>query len=399
MVNMGVRPLRIVCVAFILCASIGMAAARELGPPIPAAERTELYLPLLKGKRIAVVANHTSLIGKRHLVDSLLSLGIKIQRIFCPEHGFRGLADAGETVNNYKDFRTGLDVISLYGSHKKPDISLLRDVDVVVFDLQDVGVRFYTYLSTMHYVMESCAENSVPMIVLDRPNPNGHYVDGPVLDSSLRSFVGLHPIPIVHGMTLGELARMINGEGWLKNHVKCPLTVIPCGSYSHQSRYTLPVKPSPNLPNMRSVYLYPSTGLFEGTAFSVGRGTPWPFQVLGNPLFPNRGFWFVPIPVIGASKNPPFRNQRCYGIDLRSIPDSESLVRADRINLDWLIEAYRQYPKKDSFFNNFFDLLAGSRLLQQQIKQGLSAGDIRETWKPELATFVEQRKKYLLYSE
>lgn len=396
---MGVKPFRLVCVAFFLCVSIGMAAAQEEATPIPAAERTELYLPLLKGKRIAVVANHTSLIGRIHLVDSLLALGVKIERIFCPEHGFRGMDDAGEPVASYKDFRTGLDVISLYGRRKKPDASMLRDVDVVVFDLQDVGVRFYTYLSTMHYVMESCAENNIPMIVLDRPNPNGHYVDGPVLDSSLRSFVGLHPIPIVHGMTLGELARMINGEGWLKNHEQCRLTVIPCGNYTHHSIYTLPVKPSPNLPNMRSVYLYPSTGLFEGTVFSVGRGTPWPFQVLGNPLFPNRGFSFVPVSVIGASKNPPFRNQRCYGIDLRSIPDSESLVRADRINLDWIIEAYRQYPRKDSFFNSYFDLLAGNRMLQKQIKQGLSAGDIRETWKPELAKFVERRKKYLLYPE
>ncbi len=367
--------------------------------PIPAAERTELYLPLLKGKRIAIVANHTSLIKGRHLVDSLLSLGIKIVKIYCPEHGFRGQADAGERVNSYKDFRTGLDVVSLYGSKKKPDAESLRGIDLVIFDLQDVGVRFYTYLSTMHYVMEACAENKTPVMVLDRPNPNGSYVDGPILDSTLRSFVGIHPIPIVHGMTLGELAQMINGEGWLKNKVKCLLTVIPCGSYTRKSLYTLPVKPSPNLPNMRSVYLYPSTGMFEGTALSVGRGTPWPFQVVGHPRYPNAGFWFVPVPVIGASKEPPYKNTRCYGIDLRTIPDSVSLVRMNHINLDYLIAAYNKFPNKDSFFNSFFDLLAGNRLLQKQIRQGMSAGDIRATWQPNLKTFVERRKQYLIYGE
>ncbi|SDC30346.1 exo-beta-N-acetylmuramidase NamZ family protein [Williamwhitmania taraxaci] len=367
--------------------------------PIPAAERTDLYLPLLKGKRIAIVANHTSLIKGRHLVDSLLSLGIKIVKIYCPEHGFRGQADAGERVNSYKDFRTGLDVVSLYGSKKKPDAESLRGIDLVIFDLQDVGVRFYTYLSTMHYVMEACAENKTPVMVLDRPNPNGSYVDGPILDSTLRSFVGIHPIPIVHGMTLGELAQMINGEGWLKNKVKCLLTVIPCGSYTRKSLYTLPVKPSPNLPNMRSVYLYPSTGMFEGTALSVGRGTPWPFQVLGHPRYPNAGFWFVPVPVIGASKEPPYKNTRCYGIDLRTIPDSVSLVRMNHINLDYLIAAYNKFPNKDSFFNSFFDLLAGNRLLQKQIRQGMSAGDIRATWQPDLKTFVERRKQYLIYGE
>ena len=376
-------------------AGIGQVAVR----PIPAADRTELYLPLLKGKRIAIVANHTTLIKGKHLVDSLLTRKIKIVKIFCPEHGFRGQADAGEKVNSYKDFKTGLDVMSLYGSKKKPTAELLHDVDIVVFDLQDVGVRFYTYLSTMHYVMEACAENNTPVIVLDRPNPNGSYVDGPVLDSTLRSFVGIHPIPIVHGMTLGELAKMINGEGWLKNGVKCSLTVIPCGSYTRKSLYILPVKPSPNLPNMRSVYLYPSTGMFEGTALSVGRGTPWPFQVLGHPNYPNSGFWFVPVPVIGASKDPPFKNTRCYGIDLRTIPDSASLVRTDRINLDYLISAYNKFPNKDSFFNSFFNLLAGNRLLQKQIRQGMSAGDIRATWQPDIKAFLERRRPYLIYGE
>ena len=367
--------------------------------PIPAADRTELYLPLFIGKRIAIVANHTTLIKGRHLVDSLLARGVNIVKIYCPEHGFRGQADAGEKVKSYKDFRTGLDVVSLYGSKKKPDAESLRGIDLVVFDLQDVGVRFYTYLSTMHYVMEACAENNTPIMVLDRPNPNGRYVDGPVLDSSLRSFVGIHPIPIVHGMTLGELAQMINGEGWLKNRVKCTLTVIPCGSYTRKSFYVLPVKPSPNLPNMRSVYLYPSTGMFEGTCLSVGRGTPWPFQVLGHPKYPSSGFWFVPVPVIGASKDPPFKNTRCYGIDLRTIPDSASLVRMDRINLDYLIAAYNKFPNKDSFFNSFFDLLVGNRLLQKQIRQGMSAGDIRASWQPELKAFTEERRKYLIYGE
>ncbi len=375
--------------------AVGQVAVR----PIPAADRTELYLPLLKGKRIAVVANHTTLIKGKHLVDSLLACKVKIVKIFCPEHGFRGQADAGEKVNSYKDFRTGLDVMSLYGSKKKPSAELLRDVDIVVFDLQDVGVRFYTYLSTMHYVMEACAENNTPVMVLDRPNPNGRYVDGPILDSTLRSFVGIHPIPTVHGMTLGELAQMINGEGWLKNKVKCKLTVIPCGSYTRMSLYVLPVKPSPNLPNMRSIYLYPSTGMFEGTALSVGRGTPWPFQVLGHPKYPNSGFWFVPVPVIGASKDPPFKNTRCYGIDLRTIPDSASLVRMDRINLDYLIAAYSKFPNKDSFFNSFFNLLAGNRMLQKQIRQGMSAGDIRATWQSDIKVFLEKRRPYLIYGE
>ena len=367
--------------------------------PVPAADRTEIYLPLLKGKRIAIVANHTTLIKGKHLVDSLLTRKVKIVKIFCPEHGFRGQADAGEKVNSYKDFKTGLDVMSLYGSKKKPTAELLRDVDIVVFDLQDVGVRFYTYLSTMHYVMEACAENNTPVMVLDRPNPNGSYVDGPILDSTLRSFVGIHPIPIVHGMTLGELAKMINGEGWLKNRVKCSLTVIPCSNYTRKSLYVLPVKPSPNLPNMRSVYLYPSTGMFEGTSLSVGRGTPWPFQVIGHPKYPNSGFWFVPVPVIGASKEPPFKNTRCYGIDLRTIPESASLVRTDRINLDYLISTYNKFPNKDSFFNSFFNLLAGNRMLQKQIRQGMSAGDIRATWQPDLKAFLERRRPYLIYGE
>jgi uncharacterized protein YbbC (DUF1343 family) len=365
---------------------------------LPGARQLEEYLPLLKEKRVAVVANHTTLVGTKHLVDTLISLGININKIFCPEHGFRGDVEAGAHIGNYVDRQTGLPVVSLYGRNKKPKADDLQDVDIVIFDLQDVGVRFYTYISTMHYVMEACAENGKPVVILDRPNPNGFYVDGPVLDTNYRSFVGMHPVPLVHGMTIGEYARMINGEGWLKNHIKCELIVIPCKGYTHSMTMALPVKPSPNLPNHLSVLLYPSLGLFEGTVVSVGRGTDYPFQVFGYPDFPNKDFKYIPVEKRGASLNPPYKGKPVYGIDLRDYNVNYFLDHR-MIILDWLIYSYNSYPEKDKFFNNFFKLLAGSEQLRSQIEQGLSAAEIRKSWQPGLEKFKQIRKRYLLYPD
>lgn len=351
-------------------------------------ESTLQYLPLLKNKRVALVVNPTSQVKQTHLLDTLLSLKIKVVKIFAPEHGFRGMADAGTHINNGIDAKSGLPIVSLYGKNYKPKRSDLERVDVVLFDIQDVGVRFYTYLSTLNYVMEACAENKIPLIVLDRPNPNGMYVDGPVLDLAKRSFVGIHPIPLVHGMTLGELALMINNEGWLKNKEKCTLTVIPCLQYAHSVNYTLPIKPSPNLPDSVAIRLYPSLGLFEGTVVSVGRGTDFPFKVFGYPGFRAGNIEFIPRSVTGAG-NPPYKHEHCQAIDLSH--DTSSFT------LKFLIEAYTYYPKKDSFFNSFFDNLAGNTVLRKQIEDGLSEDSIRRTWQPELDAFREKRKKYLLY--
>jgi len=365
---------------------------------LPGARLTSSYLPLIQGKRVALVANHTTLVGKKHLVDTLLSVGVSIKKIFSPEHGFRGDIEAGELIGNYTDRVTGLPVISLYGGSKKPKPADLSDVDVVIFDLQDVGVRFYTYISTMHYVMEACAENGKPLIVLDRPNPNGFYVDGPVLDTAYRSFVGMHPVPLVHGMTIGEFAQMINGEGWLKGKIRCNLTVIPCKGYTHNMTTALPVRPSPNLPNHLSVLLYPSLGLFEGTVVSVGRGTDYPFQVFGYPNFPDKGFRYIPVEKRGASVNPPYKGKPVYGIDLRDYSVSYFLDRREII-LDWLIYSYSNYSEKEKFFNNFFNLLAGTSVLRQQIENGLTPSEIRATWQPALEQFKLLRKKYLLYPD
>jgi uncharacterized protein YbbC (DUF1343 family) len=365
---------------------------------LPGARLMSNHLPLIQGKRVAVVANHTTLVGSKHLVDTLLSAGITIKKIFSPEHGFRGDIEAGELIGNYIDKVTGLPVISLYGGSKKPNPNDLSDIDVVIFDLQDVGVRFYTYISTMHYVMEACAENDKPLIILDRPNPNGFYVDGPVLDTAYRSFVGMHPVPLVHGMTIGEFAQMINGEGWLKGKVKCKLTVIPCKGYTHSMTTALPVRPSPNLPNHLSILLYPSLGLFEGTVVSVGRGTDYPFQVFGYPNFPDKGFRYIPVEKRGASINPPYKGKPVYGIDLRDYSVNYFLDRREII-LDWLIYSYRNYPEKEKFFNNFFNLLAGTSELRQQIESGLSPSEIRATWQPALEQYKQIRKKYLLYPD
>ncbi|HRS45071.1 MAG TPA: DUF1343 domain-containing protein, partial [Tenuifilum sp.] len=359
------------------------ARAQEI---LPGARLMSNYLPLVQGKRVAVVANHTTLVSSKHLVDTLLSAGVAVKKIFSPEHGFRGDIEAGELIGNYTDKVTGLPVISLYGGSKKPKPADLSDVDVLIFDLQDVGVRFYTYISTMHYVMEACAENNKPLIILDRPNPNGFYVDGPVLDTAYRSFVGMHPVPLVHGMTIGEFAQMINGEGWLKGKIQCNLTVIPCKGYTHSMTTALPVRPSPNLPNHLSILLYPSLGLFEGTVVSVGRGTDYPFQVFGFPNFPDKGFRYIPVEKRGASLNPPYKGKPVYGIDLRDYSVNYFLDRREII-LDWLIYSYNNYPEKDKFFNNFFNLLAGTSLLRQQIESGLTPSEIRATWQPALEQF------------
>ncbi|HOK86926.1 MAG TPA: DUF1343 domain-containing protein, partial [Tenuifilum sp.] len=359
------------------------ARAQEI---LPGARLMSNYLPLVQGKRVAVVANHTTLVSSKHLVDTLLSAGVAVKKIFSPEHGFRGDIEAGELIGNYTDKVTGLPVISLYGGSKKPKPADLSDVDVLIFDLQDVGVRFYTYISTMHYVMEACAENNKPLIILDRPNPNGFYVDGPVLDTAYRSFVGMHPVPLVHGMTIGEFAQMINGEGWLKGKIQCNLTVIPCKGYNHSMTTALPVRPSPNLPNHLSILLYPSLGLFEGTVVSVGRGTDYPFQVFGFPNFPDKGFRYIPVEKRGASLNPPYKGKPVYGIDLRDYSVNYFLDRREII-LDWLIYSYNNYPEKDKFFNNFFNLLAGTSVLRQQIENGLTPSEIRATWQPALEQF------------
>jgi len=370
--------------------------AQAQAPVVTGAERTAEYLPLLRNKRVALLVNQTAIIGQTHLVDSLLHLGVRIQKIFSPEHGFRGNADAGEKIGNSVDERTGLPIVSLYGKHRKADAADLRDVDVLVFDIQDVGARFYTYISSLQELMESAAENNKPLIVLDRPNPNGHYVDGPILDTAFRSFVGMQPIPLVHGMTVGEYARLLNGERWLKGGVRCKLTVIPCLRYTHQTFYHLPVKPSPNLPNMASIYLYPSLCLFEGTALSLGRGTDKPFQVFGSPLFPKDLYSFTPRSMPGA-KNPVLKDQVCYGYDLSGPAASVLRQTGYQLQLKWLIQAYKMYPQKDKFFTAFFNKLAGNRQLMQQIKDGKSESEIRQSWEPGLSRFKQLRKQYLLY--
>ena len=350
------------------------------------------YLPLISSKKIALVVNQTSMVNHTHLVDTLLARNIHISTIFAPEHGFRGDADAGEHVTNGKDGKTGLPIISLYGKNKKPTAAQLKDVDMVIFDIQDVGVRFYTYISTMHYVMEACAENHIPLLILDRPNPNGHYIDGPVLEKGFTSFVGIHPIPVVHGLTVGELAQMINGEGWLKNQQKCDLTIIPVLSWQHKDAYALPVKPSPNLPNEVAIALYPSLCFFEPTVISIGRGTHFPFQVVGSPKGQGT-FTFTPISIPGMSKHPKHENTLCYGLDLRQSQ------RQTALDLSYLISLYKEAPQKDTFFSDpaFFNLLAGNKTLQSQIKSGMSFQDIRQSWQNDLSHYQGLRQNYLLY--
>ena len=386
----------------LLCLSFLLACSHSRGQEgiRTGAERTELYLPMLQGKRLGVVANQTSVIGRIHLVDSLISIGgekAMIRKVFCPEHGFRGEAEAGGIIVDGVDTRTGLPVVSLYGKNRKPPAEVLEDLDVIVFDIQDVGARFYTYISTLFYVMQACAEHGKQLILLDRPNPNGFYVDGPMLDTSHRSFVGLHEVPVVYGMTIGEYGQMINGEGWLGNGLVCDMEVITCLHYDHSMLYVLPVSPSPNLPNMNSIYLYPSTCFFEGTVLSEGRGTASPFEVFGHPALENVTFSFVPESIPGKSENPKWKGETCLGMDLRYLRDSKERDR--QINLGWLMFAYENFPDKDGFFTAYFDKLAGSAKLRQQIMLGLSAEEIRSSWSEDLAAFKKIRKKYLLYPD
>lgn len=366
-------------------------------PIIVGANRTSTYLPILKGKRVAVVANQTSVVfksaGNTHLVDSLLSLDVDIKKVFSPEHGFRGTADAGELVKDGKDTKTGLSIYSLHGKHKKPTEAQLKDVDIMVFDIQDVGVRFYTYISTLHYIMEACAEQNIPVLILDRPNPNGNYIDGPVLEKKHSSFLGMHPIPLVHGMTIGEYAKMINGEAWLTNGVACDVTIIEMQNYDHNRTYSLALRPSPNLPNDQSIELYPSLGLFEGTNINAGRGTEFQFQRYGAPFLDKNHYTFkyTPVPNFG-SKNPKHKNEVCYGVDL-------SKVKAERhFTLKYIMDAYHNATDKTKVFNTAnFTTHAGTATLQKQIEAGLTEAEIKATWKDDLDAYKNVRRQYLLY--
>ena len=388
------------------------------------AERVNVYLPLIKGKKIGVFANQTSMVGNTHLVDTLRSLGIDIKVIFGPEHGFRGTADAGEKVGNYIDEKTGIPVISLYGNKRRPSAEDVKDVDVLLFDIQDVGVRFYTFISSLEEFMEAAFELKKPLLLLDRPNPNGHYVDGPVLDKKYKSFVGMQPVPIVYGMTIAEYAMMLTGENLLsekanayanyfktvqQHHPDTPFhfQIIKCQNYTHKSKYVLPIKPSPNLPNIQSIYLYPSTCFFEGTVLSEGRGTDKQFQVFGHPSLPKDLYSFTPMPNEGA-KQPKLKGQVCYGWDLSGSTSEVLNLVDDKVQIKWLLEAYKLFPQKDSFFilpksgnmeQSFFTKLAGNNELWQQIRSGKTEDDIRKTWEPKLGEFKLIRKKYLLYED
>lgn len=376
---------------------------------VPGIADFEVYRSQLAGKKVGVVANQTSVLrpagecpagllaadGYVHSVDFLRLQGVEVTRIFCPEHGFRGNADAGEKIGDYRDEATGLPVISLYGQKKKPLPEDLKEVEVMLFDIQDVGVRFYTYISTLHYVMEACAENGIPLIVTDRPNPNAFYVDGPVLETQHRSFVGMHPVPVVYGMTIGEYARMIDGEGWLSGGRHCELTVVPCRGWSREIVPELPRKPSPNLPDKVSVMLYPSVCFFEGTVVSEGRGTRTPFQVFGHPQLKDMPYTFTPESISGMSKSPKCLGQECHGMDLRG--QYEEVRRAGRLRLEWLLTAYRHYTGQKAFFTPFFEKLAGTDGLRKDIEAGRSEAEIRERWQTGLENFKQLRKKYLIY--
>lgn len=387
--------LRTVFLLLLLCVGLPLVAQEErivLGD-----ERTDEYFPLLKGKRVAIFSNHTGLVGDKHLLDVLVEAGFDVTAIFSPEHGFRGNADAGEHVSASTDPKTGVPILSLYdGRAQRPSAESMKKFDVLVADIQDVGLRFYTYYISLCRLMDACAEYDIPVIVLDRPNPNGHYVDGPILDMKFRSGVGWLPIPVVHGMTLGELARMANGEGWLPQGRRCRLTVVPCQGYTHATEYRLPVPPSPNLPDMRSVYLYASLCPFEGTPVSLGRGTAHPFQMYGHPAMKGCSFSFTPHSMPGA-KNPPLKDQLCYGVDLSVLSEAEA--RATGFDLKYVVDAYRRTGLGEDFFRPFFDLLMGTDRVRKLILEGRTADEIRSTWAAEVEAFKERRRPYLLYAE
>lgn len=387
--------MRFITLLLFLCCTTARHSAPVSDRIVVGAEQLDTLLPRLQDKRIALLVNHTAMVGPTHLADTLLSLSVNLKKIFCPEHGFRGTADAGEEVDNSKDGKTGLPLVSLYGdpSKFKPTPEQLADVDIVVFDIQDVGARFFTYPSTLAYMMEACAENHKKLIILDRPNPNGDYVDGPILQKEFKSFVGMFPIPIVHGLTIGELARMINGEGWLTNGVSCELEVIPVMHYTHDTPYSVPVKPSPNLATDNAIRWYPSTCLFEGTAITEGRGTMNPFEIIGSPDLTGFDFQFTPVSIDGMAKHPRYENQICYGLDLRKVTPE------GKVSLKYLLLMYQRYPKKEAFFKKYFNTLAGSSELQEQIKQGMNEAQIRSTWQPGIDAFRQARSKYLLYPE
>jgi uncharacterized protein YbbC (DUF1343 family) len=370
-------------------------AIRDYSTVTCGAARFGLYLPMLKDKRVGVVTNITGVIGRTSIVDTLVSLKVKVKKIFGPEHGFRSDTEAGEKVKSNRDKKTGIPVISLYGANKKPAKEQLKDVDILIYDIQDVGVRFYTYISTLCYVMEACAENGKQLIVLDRPNPNGFYIDGPVLTDAYKSFLGLHNVPLVYGMTTGEYAQMANNEGWLAAGVKCSLTVIPLKDYDRSCSYKLPVKPSPNLPDEIAVLLYPSLGLFEGSIMSVGRGTQFPFKVTGHPEYPDTSFSFIPLPT-KIAKEPKYVNRRCYGLDLRHAKYITDHPR--QITLEWLIRVY-DTMKRDDFFDKNFNYHVGNGDLQEQLKYHVRAEEIRKDWNGPIAAFRAIRKKYLIYPD
>ncbi len=367
----------------------------NIQPIVTGAERTEIYLPLLRGQNVALVANHTSVIGSTHLVDSLLALGVDVKKVFAPEHGFRGEAEDGAHIASGIDSKTGVMVVSVYGQKRKPAPDDLKDIDIVIFDIQEVGARFYTFISTMSLAMEACAEKGIPFIVFDRPNPNGFFLDGPVLEPDFSSFVGMHPVPVVHGMTVGEYAQMVNGEGWLAGGIRCELHVVPMLNYNHDLLYELPVRPSPNLPDMKSVYLYPSLCFFEGTIISVGRGTDKPFRIIGHPDYAIGNYEFTPQKIPGASVNPPHKGQLCQGFDLSYLADS--ILVHKQLNLQPLIDAWNYFQDHEKFFSNYFDRLAGTSSLRKQIMQGMSEDEIRESWQDDLSRFRAMREKYLIY--
>ena len=389
---------------FILISSLGQPAISNTNKIVTGADQTEKYIPYLKNKKVAVLANLTTIIGKKHLVDSLILRGINIVKVFGPEHGFRGNASAGTGVVDEKDPNTGIKIISLYGVKRKPSKADLSDVDIVIFDIQDVGCRFYTYINVLRDVMEACSENNKEVLILDRPNPNGYLVDGPILDMRLKSGIGQFPVPIAHGMTIGEFAQMINGEQWMPNKLKCKLKIIPVKNYQHDMEYILPVNPSPNLNTQQSIMLYPSTCLFEGTFLNHGRGTYFPFTIFGSPYLKDKfSFSFTPIGIKGMSETPLFMNEVCYGIDLRSY-DISQLRKSKRINLDWMINLYNAFPEKEKFFDRSqsnqignIDMLAGVYDFRNQIISGKTVKQIQDSWEPKLSEYKIMRKKYLLY--